>query len=73
MKDAKVFLVSGASRGIGRALAEEIAGRGHIVYGSSRSWSGVEPTLSFHPITMDVQDDESVRTAVRKVFVSMSL
>lgn len=68
MKDAKVFLVSGASRGIGRALADEIAGRGHIVYGSSRSWSGAKPALSFHPVTMDVQDDESVRAAVRKVF-----
>jgi short-subunit dehydrogenase len=68
MKDAKVFLVSGASRGIGRALAEEIAGRGHIVYGSSRSWSGAKPALSFHPITMDVRDDESVRAAVGKVF-----
>ncbi|MGW8321036.1 MAG: SDR family oxidoreductase [Thermodesulfobacteriota bacterium] len=68
MRDVKVFLVSGASRGIGRALAEEIAGRGHIVYGSSRSWSGAEPVLSFHPITVDVRDDESVRAAVRKVF-----
>ena len=68
MKDGKVFLVSGASRGIGRALADEIAGRGHIVYGSSRSWSDAEPALTFHPITMDVRDDESVRTAVQKVF-----
>ena len=68
MIDGKVFLVSGASRGIGRALAEEIARRGHTVYGSSRSWSGAEPALTFHPITMDVQDDESVRAAVQKVF-----
>ena len=68
MKDGKVFLVSGASRGIGRALADEIAGRGHIVYGSSRSWSGAKPALAFHPVTMDVRDDESVRAAVRKVF-----
>ena len=70
MKDGKVFLVSGASRGIGRALADEIAGRGHIVYGSSRSWSGAEPALTFHPITMDVRDDDSVRAAVQKVFES---
>lgn len=67
MKDRKVFLVSGASRGIGRALADEIAGRGHIVYGSSRSWTGSEPALNFHPITMDVQDDASVKAATGKV------
>lgn len=68
MKKGKVFLVSGASRGIGRAVAEEIADRGHIVYGTSRSWSDAEPALAFHPITMDVRDDASVKAAVRKVF-----
>ena len=68
MKDGKVFLVTGASRGIGRALADEIARRGHTVYGSSRSWSGAEPALTFHPIAMDVRDGESVKAAVRKVF-----
>ena len=67
MNDKKVFLVSGASRGIGRALAEEIADRGHVVYGSSRSWSAAKSPLTFHPITMDVRDDESVRAAVQVV------
>ncbi len=67
MKDRKVFLVSGASRGIGRALADEIADRGHIVYGSSRSWTGSKPALAFHPINLDVQDDASVKAAVKKV------
>lgn len=65
MRDKGVFLVSGASRGIGRALAEEIAGRGQIVYGSSRSWPEAEPAITFHQITMDVQDEESVEAAVR--------
>ena len=67
MRDAKVFLVSGASRGIGRALADEIARRGNIVYGTSRSWSGSARTLAFHPIVMDVQDEESVRGAVQRI------
>lgn len=68
MKDTKVFLVSGATRGIGRSLADELAGRGNIVYGAGRSWSDAEPVLTFHPIVMDVRDDESVRAAVREVF-----
>jgi short-subunit dehydrogenase len=67
MRNAKVFLVTGASRGIGRALAEELAGRGHRVYAASRSWSESATNLSFQNVTMDVQDDESVNTAVSKV------
>lgn len=70
MKAAKVFLLSGASRGIGRSLADEVAGRGHIVYGTARSWEDAEPTLTFHPITMDVRDDASVKAAVQKVFAA---
>jgi len=67
MRDAKVFLVTGATRGIGRSLSDELAGRGHIVYGTGRSWSEAEPPLAFHSITMDVRDDESVQAATRKV------
>ncbi len=62
-----MFFLSGASRGIGRALADEAADRGHIVYGSSRSWTGAKPALAFHPITMDVRNDASVRAAVKEV------
>ncbi len=67
MKQGKVFLITGASRGIGLALANEIANRGHIVYGSSRSWSESDPALSFHSVTMDVNDDASAADAVQKV------
>ena len=67
MRNRKVFLISGASRGIGRALADEIAGRGHTVYGSSRSWPESTAAPAFHPITMDVRDDASVKAAFQKV------
>jgi short-subunit dehydrogenase len=67
MSNRKVFLVSGASRGIGRALADEIAGRGHTVYGSSRSWPDSESGLAFQPITMDVTDAASVAAALQQV------
>ena len=67
MKAGKAFLVSGATRGIGRSLADELASRGHIVYGTGRSWPDSAPVLAFHPITMDVQDDASVKAAVQQV------
>jgi len=67
MKDGKVFLISGATRGIGRSLADELAGRGHIVYGTGRSWSDAKAPLDFHPLTMDVRDEGSVKAAAHKV------
>jgi short-subunit dehydrogenase len=67
MKAGKVSLVSGATRGIGRSLADELAGRGNIVYGTGRSWPDSDPVLAFHRITMDVQDDASVKAAVQQV------
>jgi short-subunit dehydrogenase len=68
MRNTKVFLVSGATRGLGRSLADELAGRGHIVYGTGRSWSDAEPALAFHSVTMDVRDDESVKAATERIF-----
>jgi NAD(P)-dependent dehydrogenase (short-subunit alcohol dehydrogenase family) len=67
MKKGRTVLVSGATRGLGRALAVELARRGHEVYGAGRSWGGEGPDLPFRTLTVDVCDDESVDTAVRRV------
>jgi NAD(P)-dependent dehydrogenase (short-subunit alcohol dehydrogenase family) len=67
MSQEKVILVTGASRGIGRALADELAARGHKVYGTGRSWPDDKEALSFTPLDMDVKDDASVKAAVEKV------
>ena len=34
---SKVIFITGTSRGIGKALADELKNQGHIVYGCSRS------------------------------------
>lgn len=65
MKGMKVVLITGASRGIGRALAEELSRRGHRVYGTGRS--AIKEKLPFAYIAMDVTDGKSVKKAVRQV------
>lgn len=62
----KVILISGASRGIGRAIAEKLAAQGHTVYGTSR-----EPDhVVIHNVRMlrlDVTSDGSALAAIQSV------
>ncbi|MFN8113192.1 MAG: SDR family oxidoreductase [Solirubrobacterales bacterium] len=56
-----VVLVTGASSGIGAAVARDLAERGHAVVGVSRRG---EAPAGVHAARMDVDDDESVRTGI---------
>ena len=66
MSGPLVMMVTGATRGLGRALAGELAKRGHKVYGLGRSWEGNE-ALAFTPLIMDVREEASVKKAVERV------
>ena len=61
---SKVVLITGASSGFGKAMAERLAARGHIVYGASRS---MEPGADGRGLRMDVGDAESVRQGVQRM------
>ncbi|MBZ4418734.1 SDR family oxidoreductase [Myxococcus sp. RHSTA-1-4] len=59
----RVVLITGASSGIGRACAELLSARGHIVYGTSRQ-PGAEAPPGWRLLEMDVTRDDSVQRAV---------
>ena len=59
---AKVIAVTGASRGIGAAIAAELLRRGFTVGSLTRKAIGIDGTL---PIACDVDDEESVKQAFK--------
>lgn len=61
---ARVVVVTGASSGLGRAVADRLHTDGWTVVGASRRASGGN---GWTPVQMDVDDDVSVRAAVADV------
>ena len=58
----KVVLITGASSGLGAAIAGYLSVKGYIVYGASRSLPQGQP--AFRPVVMDVGDEKSIQQAV---------
>lgn len=63
----KVILISGANRGIGRALVEEALKRGaRRVYAGTRT-SYTHPDKRVTPLVLDVTNEDQIQEAVKKV------
>lgn len=64
----KTALITGASRGIGRAIAEELGKDHHILVGASKDASAVVDKLpSAEPFEVDLRDERAIAEAARKV------
>jgi NAD(P)-dependent dehydrogenase (short-subunit alcohol dehydrogenase family) len=66
MPDADVVLITGASMGLGRAMAALLAADGWTVFGTSRTSDEYAPD-GWEMVELDVTDDASVRTCVDTV------
>jgi NAD(P)-dependent dehydrogenase (short-subunit alcohol dehydrogenase family) len=65
-----VALVTGASSGIGRAIAVRLARGGYRVFGTARQPERLASEPGFEPVRMDVREDDSVARAVETVLGS---
>lgn len=64
MEMRQVVLVTGASSGIGRAIASYLTMKELTVYGTSRNPHTVHNDILFHLLPMDVTDEASIEKAI---------
>ncbi|WP_301925776.1 SDR family oxidoreductase [Corynebacterium glaucum] len=68
MQPQKTALITGASRGIGRAIAEELGKDHHIYAGASKDASQIVDKLpSAEPFEVDLTDTEALIRAAREI------
>ena len=65
MTSKRVFL-TGASAGIGRAIAHRLTESGHRVWGTSRDLARLPSHDNFYPLELDLSDMDSLRAGVTR-------
>ena len=64
--EKKLALVTGASGGIGRAIAEKLSEMGFFVYGVGRSFKEEGGELPFIPVSLDLRDRKALEEFFQK-------
>ena len=64
---SKVVLITGASSGIGKAIAEYLHSKGYIVYGTSRNPKKYALQTSFTLLQLDVTNTDSIRQLIGEI------
>jgi len=67
MNKSKVVLITGASSGIGRTAAEQLAVRGHRVFGTTRGASRSADDHGIEMLRLDLRDDAAAMSCVNEV------
>lgn len=62
---SKVILITGASSGIGKAIATYLHAKNYTVYGTSRNPDKLN--LPFNMVALDVTDAKTIQTAIAKI------
>ena len=65
MKSKRVLL-TGASTGIGRAIADRLTESGYQVWGTSRNPARLPAHANFHPLELDLSDMDSIPSVVTR-------
>ncbi len=63
----KIVFITGASSGIGKETALQLAAEGYKVYGAARHTESIPTQTGIYPVYIDLTDNNSIEEAVREV------
>ncbi|MBX2932549.1 MAG: SDR family oxidoreductase [Chitinophagaceae bacterium] len=71
--DKKIAILTGASKGLGSAIATALINKGAVVYGLSRNMDALNELKnilgnSFHPVQLDITNDAAITQWVNNTF-----
>ena len=64
----KIVLITGASKGIGKALAQKMLSKSYFVIGTSRSQNFDFKHKNFSPLVLDLSNSRSITNAHQDIF-----